>query len=155
MATSDRASGADRGSSPPVLAWIVPVLAFLAGCLLSGIAVALIMSDDGEEDLAGAAPPPVAASPAPEPAAAPSPELVVRVPQSCLDAAASAVQVGEETENLVEAVRDLDARRLQELVDRFQQNQPGLQQAAQRCRQATDERIEDGVTETPAPTPTG
>lgn len=155
MPTTDSASRGEAGTSPPALAWIVPVLAFLAGCLLSGIAVALVMSDGDDEDPVVAAPT-ATSSTTPDPeATAPSPEVVVRVPQACLDAADSALEAGQEAEDVVAAVRDLDARRLQEIVDRFQQNEPALRQAAQRCRDTTDQRVEDGLVVTPAPTPPG
>lgn len=154
MATTAGGGRGDAGDSSPALAWVVPVLAFLAGCLLSGIAVALVMSNTDDEVPVTAAPT-VEPSLAPDSAEAPPPEVVVRVPESCLDAADGALEVGREAEQLVAAVRDLDARRLQEIVERFQRNQPGLQQLARRCQDATDQRIEDGATDPPTPTSTG
>jgi hypothetical protein len=151
VATPSSTPTGGSGDGSPALAWVVPVLAFLAGCLLSGIAVAVITS--GPDEDASATAPPSAVPASPGTAAVPSPELVVRVPQSCLDAADGAIVAAGEAEQVVEAVRELDARRLQEIVDRFQRTQPGLQEAARRCRETTDERIQDGLLDTPAPTP--
>ena len=150
MAT-DSASRGDSGEGP-ALAWVVPVLAFLAGCLLSGTAVALVLSDGGDEGTAASA---ADAGLHSERGASPPTDVVVRVPESCLEAAAGALEAGREAEQAVAALRDLDPRRLQEIVERFRREQPGLQQAAQRCRDATDQRIEDGVRDSAAPAPTG
>lgn len=150
-------SSAGDGGRPPSSSWtwLLPVLTFLVGCLLGGVVVAA-GAFDGDDDQVAA--PSTTSSPEPGDGAEPSPtpsDLVVRVPESCLRAAEAAAEASRQFDDVVAAVRDLDARRLQELVDRVQQAQPEAQRLAEQCRSVAGERLLDvDVTPTPAPTPT-
>lgn len=152
--TTDRPAGDDADSPSSPWTWLLPVLTFLLGCLLGGGIVAA-GAFDGEELAA----PDAVETPDPgEDGASPTPtpdDLVVRVPESCLELADRAAAASEQVEQVVAAVRDLDARRLQEIVDTIQQMQPELQQFAEQCRALAGEQLQDGqlVTPTPAATP--
>lgn len=151
--SSDGTGGEARASSS-TWTWLLPVLTFLVGCVLGGVVVAAGGSDaDGERT---AAPTPATTADQEEDGADPSPgptDLVVRVPQSCLDAADGATEATGQVDDVVAAVRDLDARRLQEIVDRIQQVQPRVQRLAEQCRSVAGQRLQDGELATSAPVP--
>jgi hypothetical protein len=138
------------GRSSSMWSWLLPVLTFLLGCLLGAVVIAAGASS-GAEDLTET------------PAAAPTPDVAgnedgedvdgetepesedveVRVPESCLAAADGAVVAANRIDDVVEAVRDFDAQRLQELVDEVQEQQPQVRELAERCRSTAGERLED------------
>jgi hypothetical protein len=141
---------ADAPRSSSTWSWLLPVLTFLLGCLLGGVVIAAGASGDVEE--VAAAP---EATTAPGEAGAEdgtadetetepeSEDVEVQVPESCLAAADGAVVAANRIDNVVEAVRDLDAQRLQELVDEVQEQQPRVRELAERCRSTAGERLED------------
>jgi hypothetical protein len=132
--------------------WLLPALTFLVGCVLGGAVIAAGTSGDEDGTIASDT-----ASQAPEQEEgtdAESTDVVVRVPQSCLDAADAALVAAQQVDDAVAAVGDLDARRLQEIVDEVQQLQPDVRESAERCRSTTGSRLEDGVLATPMPAPT-
>ena len=153
MTTTDSAPGGSRRRSTSW--WLLPALTFLAGCLLGGLIVGVGTFGDGDGDgTAAPAPTSAPADGADDPEDAPG-DLVVRVPESCLRAADGATEATGQVDDVVAAVRDLDARRLQEIVDRIQQVQPEVQRLAEQCRSVAGERLEDVVvTPAPAVTPT-
>lgn len=139
-------------SSSSRWSWLLPVLTFLVGLVLGGVVIFAGTSgdDDGAAASADASPSPgVVATEDPD-----STDLVVRVPQSCLDAADGALEASQQVDDAVAAVRDLDARRLQEIVDEVQRLQPDVRDQAERCRATTGSRLEEGQLATPAPAPT-
>lgn len=140
--------------------WLLPVLTFLLGCVLGGVVIAAGISGDTDDSVAA---PEQTAEPGPsgedgaagDPSAEPEPEeTVVRVPESCLAAADAAVVASNRLGDVVAAVRDLDARRLQEVVDEVQQKQPQVQELAERCRSTAGERLEDAELPPAEPSPT-
>lgn len=154
MTTTDGTAGGGGRARSSVSTWLLPVLAFLLGCLLGGLVVGAGTSDDGGS-VAG--PTPTTPAGADDNGADPSPsadDLVVRVPESCLQAADGATQATAQVDDVVAAVRDLDARRLQEIVDQIQQVQPDVQRFAEQCRSVAGERLQDGQLATPAPAAT-
>ena len=156
MTTTDSRAGSDGGGSSSTWTWLLPALTFLVGCVLGGLVVAVGTFDDADADL-GAEAQPTAGADEDGGEATPRPtDLVVRVPESCLDAADSATAFTAQVDDIVVAVGELDARRLQEIVDRIQQSQPQVQRLAEQCRSVAGERLEDGqlATSAPAPTPT-
>lgn len=149
---------ADAPRSSSTWSWLLPVLTFLLGCLLGGGVIAAGASQDAD-DVAAA--PSATASPGetgtgggsedePEDEAEDD-EPEVRVPESCLAAADGAVVAANRVDDVVKAVRDLDARRLQELVDEVQQQQPRVRELAERCRSTAGERLEDAELTSPEP----
>ena len=151
MTTADPAPEPASTSSSP-WTWLLPVLTFLVGCLLGGAVIAAGAFGGDSSDVAAPS-----ASPEPEDDASPQPSpdgVVVRVPQACLDAADRAATVSSQAQDAVAAVRDLNARRLQEVVDSFQQLEPEVQRLADECRETAGDRLVEGELTTPAPAAT-
>lgn len=152
---SSTAVGTGRRSSP--WTWLLPALTFLVGCLLGGVVVAAGAFDGDDDEPLRAAP---GASQQPgdgEDGPQPTPtsgDVVVRVPESCLQAADMATSAIGQIDRVVEAVRDLDARRLQEIVDQVQKLEPEVRRLADQCRSVSGERLQDAVSPTPAASPT-
>ena len=116
--------------------WIVPALTFAAGLLLGGTVMAI--SDDPDNDDLATVPRPVAtasASPAPVPD-----DRTITIPASCeqgLERARTALStVGE----AVEAARNLNTGRLQELLDQLQKAQQEVEQLTEQCRAQVPQR---------------
>ena len=151
---------AERGTAPDAPAagsggggtwrWLLPALAFVAGVALGAAVVGV--GNLGEDDVRASS---TAASPTPEPTDEADPtassDVVVRVPGACLEAAEGAEEAARQVDDVAEAVRAFDARRLQELVDRFQQLQPEVQRLADRCRELSGTRLQEGTLVTPEP----
>lgn len=161
--TTPPSAGAGGGTSPSsttpsssgsVWTWLLPVLTFLVGCALGALVLG-VGGSGGDEGEAAPAPTPTqepeVASGDPE-----TTDVVVRVPASCLEAADGALAATDEVDSAVAALRDLDARRLQEIVDRVQQSQGEIRALAERCQQTGAERLEDGAlaSEAPSASPT-
>ena len=151
---------ADAPRSSSTWSWLLPVLTFLLGCLLGGVVIAAGASQDVDDVSAAreATASPGAAGTEDGPAdeaedEAEDDEAEVRVPESCLAAADGAVVAANRIDDVVEAVRDLDAQRLQELVDEVQQHQPQVRELAERCRSTAGERLEDAELTSPEPSP--
>ena len=148
--TGAGAQAATPGGGSRSWRWLLPALAFVAGVALGAVVVGV--GNLGEDDVSAAR---VEVSPSPEPRddAEPSAssDVVVRVPGACLDAADGAEEAARQVDDVADAVRALDARRLQELVDRFQQLQPEVQRLADRCRELAGGRLAEGTLVTPEP----
>lgn len=155
----DPALPPERGRSS-VWSWLLPVLTFLLGCLLGGVVIAAGASSSAEDltEQPVTAPTPEATSSQdsdvdgetePE-----SEDVEVQIPESCLAAADGAVVAANRIDDVVEAVRDLDPARLQELVDEVQEQQPQVRELAERCRSTAGERLEDAdLTPEPSASP--
>lgn len=129
---------------------LLPAVTFLLGLLLGAVVVGAA-SDDGDD---GQAAPPAAASPSPAPSA--QGQLTVRVPAPCLQAADEAEQAYGLLEQGVAAARDLDARRLQELVDTVQRERPQVEALVRACReQAAAALASPAPSAAGAPSPSG
>lgn len=171
------AESTSRGESGPSSnwSWLLPVLAFLLGALLAGVVVAVGTADeppsigaarsaasgeegDGElldedvvdEDLVDGNL--VEEDQDGGDLDVPEPSDVPRdVPDSCLQAAEQAQTAAGQADEVIGAVRDLDAGRLQELVDDIQRSQPEVGRLVGDCQATAGEllRREAG---TPSPT---
>ena len=153
MADSTRTDGDATSGGGSVWTWLLPALAFVAGVALGAVVVAVGASGDGDGRSDVTASPTSDPSAGADPTSTASSDAVVRVPSSCLEAADGAEEAAREVDDVVEAVRAFDARRLQEIVDRFQQLQPEVQRLADQCRETAGERIQDGELVTPTPAP--
>lgn len=141
----------DRGSGWQRWSVLLPALTFLAGLLLGGAVIAATATDDGEERVAAG--PTASPTAAPGQPSQPTPtDLVVRVPGPCVQAAERAEVAYMILEEGVAAARDLDARRLADLVDRAQQERPQVEALVRQCQQATGDAIVNPAP-TPAPSP--
>ena len=119
------------------LYWLVPALTFLIGLGL-GAAVIAVTGDDGARE--GASPPAVSPSPTPTPGSpqptTPTGDATIVIPAACIRTAEGAEQAAGLMRRAVEAARDLNAARLQEIVDQFESLQPEIQESAEACRVA-------------------
>lgn len=140
--------------------WLLPALAFLAGCALTGVVVAVgqVGGDPDpsspaataqEEDQAG----PGDTDGTPDSTGSTDGDVYVRVPQSCLEASESALVLAQQADRIAAAVRDLDARRLRDLVDEVQQVRDDVQSSGEQCRSSAGEGVLDGSATSPAPSP--
>jgi hypothetical protein len=135
-------------------AWVVPALMFVAGLLLGGVAVAAVGIDGEEAD------PLAVPSVSPSPSPSPSPDDVdaggpqdvnVRIPAACVQVAEEADAAFEDVDAFADAVRDFDARRLEEFLDRFQEVRPRIESLSEECRELASEGLVEGDLITPTP----
>ena len=148
---------APASSSPTRPAWqrwsvLLPILTFVAGLVLGASALAIMQTGDagGEQPLAQA-------SPTQEPVQEPSPEvspgaLRVTVPAPCVRAAEKAEVAYEVLDDAVAAVRDFDARRLADLVDRAQAERAMTEALVDDCQDAAGRQLVEPL-DTPVGTP--
>lgn len=153
MADDVRTDADAKGGEGSVWTWLLPALAFVAGVALGAVVVGVGASGDGDGTAQVGASPTSEPSSGDQPTGTASSDALVRVPASCLQAADGAEEAAREVDDVVEAVRTFDARRLQELVDRFQQLQPEVQRLADQCRGAAGDQLREGELVTPAPAP--
>lgn len=150
---SRRVEPADSKSSrSSALTWGVPLAALLAGALLGGGVVALVAGDDEVERPAALPSAPPSEAPLPESVPAGS-DVLIRVPAPCVEVAGDAETTVQTFDQLATAVRDFDARELQEIVDRLQKLRPRVEALAEQCRNAAGRGIADGDLVIPAPLP--
>lgn len=135
-----------RSGSRGAAAWLVPLLTFVAGLVLGGFLLWLFNGDDTSSSVQadGTEAPASPSADGASPSSAASPEVVVRVPASCLDVADQADRAAEVFDGALEAVRDFDARRLEEIVEEVQDLQPSIQEQAQQCRDQAEQARTDG-----------
>lgn len=139
-----------RPAGQPWQRWsvVLPTLTFLVGGALGAAVVGA-----GSAAPADSQDPVVAASAPPTPS--PSPELVVRVPDACVQVAAAAALAYDILDQAVVAARDLDARRLGELVDQVQDEQTRTRVLIDTCReQSADSITQPSATTVPSAVPT-
>ena len=156
--TRDPAGGQGQpgnGSSSRIPAWAVAGATFVAGLLLGAGVFALASSDD---DATPQAAPSASPSPSPTPTPEPAPvagDVLIRVPGSCVRVADQAEAAVQEADELAAAVRDFNARQLQEIVDRYQRLRPEIEALAEQCRDEAGSGLADGdlVSSAPAATP--
>ncbi len=127
-----------RGRGRSALYWLVPALTFLVGLALGAVVTAATTGDDGPAETL----PPVAATPSPartpsSPApATPTDDATIVVPAACIRTAQNAQEAVALMRRSVEAARDLDAARLQQIVDQMEALQPRIQESATTCQTA-------------------
>jgi hypothetical protein len=127
--------------------WLAPALTFVAGLLLGWLLLGGSPTDAGPQV---GAPAPSTISPAPS---APASDALARVPEPCLALADQTETAFAVFDRAVDAVRQLDARRLQEAVDDVQVLRPQAQDLAAQCRSRAGQDALGGDTVTPVPTP--
>jgi len=146
-------AGSDKDGAPPTnrrglstLSWLLPAATFLVG-LVIGFAVWGAGGDDEDGGSQAQGTPPVTDSPATGDGNGQT--ATVTVPQSCLDAIEESEQSQDLLDEAVQAIGDLDAGRLQEIVDE-------LQSASERIRDLGDEcqELVDVTVGTPSSSPT-
>ena len=111
---------------------LLPAVTFLVGAALgAGIMGA---ADSGSDD---AVKPETPAAQAPTPVPTPSPSaLTVTVPGACVEAAEKAERAYDVVEEGLTALRTTDARKLADLVDTLQDEEPQVRALVDQCREA-------------------
>lgn len=146
-------AGSDKDGAPPTnrrglstLSWLLPAATFLVG-LVIGFAVWGAADDDGDGGSQAQGTPSVTDSPVTGDDNGRT--ATVTVPQSCLDAIEESEQSLDLLEEAVQAIGDLDAGRLQEIVN-------DLQGASERIRDLGDEcqELVEVTVGTPSSSPT-
>lgn len=130
---------------------LLPALTFLVGLALGAAVVGVAStSDDGVEGPSAQQ----SAAPAADPSPTPS-DLVLTVPASCVEAADKAELAFNVLQDAASAVRDLDARRLAEVVDLAQSEQAEVDRLVTMCRTEAGTRLlEPSTSAAPLPAPT-
>lgn len=106
-------------------ALLVPVVTFLLGLALGAAVLGATRAGEPSAPVTS----PVAVSPQPTP-----PDPAVAAPDPCLQAVDQAEVAYRILDDAVTAARELDARRLQELVDQVQQERARTQTLVGACR---------------------
>ena len=150
--TAPAAGSSGSGSTPVWQRWsvLLPVLTFVVGLVLGAVAVGVTRTDD-----AGRSQPQAEASPSDEPSVEPSPDaspgaLQVTVPASCVRAAEKAEVAYDVLDQAVAAVRDFDARRLADIVDRAQAERAMTEELVAACEAAAGRQLVEPVGSLPA-----
>ena len=111
---------------------LLPALTFLVGAALG--AGVMGAADSGSEE---AVKPEMPAAQAPSPVPTPSPSaLTVTVPGACVEAAEKAERAYDVVEEGLNALRTTDARKLADLVDTLQDEEPQVRALVDQCRDA-------------------
>ena len=131
MADADRTptTSTTTGGDSAFWTWVLPVMSFLVGVALAGFLFFLLFADDDEGDNE--------LLPTPTPTATASPDdddqLVVTVPESCVEAAEAANTVASALGDVAAAIGDLDAREVQGTLDTVQRLRPDVERVSQEC----------------------
>lgn len=142
---------ATRSATPVWQRWsvLLPVLTFVAGLVLGASALAITQSGDAgrQQPLAQASP---TEEPVEEPVEEPTPEvspgaLRVTVPAPCVRAAEKAEVAFEVLDGAVAAVRDFDARRLADIVDRAQLERAMTEELIEQCEDAAGMQLVESI----------
>lgn len=146
-----------RGPRGASVFWLLPALTFVIGLLIGGIVVGLtgfgVDSAVGEQepgDAAAGEPEEPEAPATPEPGS--SPDRTITVPGECLQVAERSQEALTLTQEAAQALGELDARRLQGIVDRLQDLEPQVRELAAACQEAGG-NVDGGAT--PSPTTQG
>ena len=117
------------------LTWLLPVATFAIG-LLIGFAVWNTGGGSGGTNQAG----PTTSAPATtaQTSASAGATVTVSVPQSCLDAVTESQQSLDLLNQATQAIADLDAARLQTIVDQLQTAAQRIQTLGDDCRASAD-----------------
>lgn len=132
-------------------AWLLPVTALIVGVLIGFVIWGTANNDDSSTGLADNSPTPSSA-PAGESAGT---TVTVAVPQSCLDAVDESQASLDLLDQATQAISDLDAARLQTIVDDLQTASERIRALGEECQASTDVTIADTTaspTETASPT---
>ena len=154
---SDAGPTEPSSTTPAWQRWsvLLPVLTFVVGLVLGAVALGVTQVDDAgsQQPLAEDASP--QARPAPEPSTDASPgSLRVIVPAPCVLAAEKAEVAYDVLDDAVAAVRDFDARRLADIVDRAQAERAMTEELVEACEDAAGMQLVERVgTPTSSPSP--
>lgn len=149
MSGTESQSGAGTapgGSTSPkrglasTLVWVLPAATFVIG-LVIGFAV---WGTGGNDESSGQAEGTPSVSAAPSSGQEGGQTVTVAVPQSCLDAVDESQASLDLFDQAAQAIGDLDAARLQDIVDELQGASERIQSLGQECRDATDVTISSG-----------
>lgn len=145
------ASGA-RHEHRRALRWSLAAVTFVVGLLVGGVLVGIVAVRSTQVP-AASGDPAMASSPASSPAAASSPSAAasaeVQVNQACLRSINAAQDVYQQLGDLGDAARNLDAARLDEVIQNLQPLQQRLRDNLPACQVTT--RLPDGSAITGAP----
>jgi hypothetical protein len=127
---------------------VLPTVTFLVGLLLGGVLVWVSGLGNGDDESAanGDAGSEQPDTPADTATDGQSPDRTVVIPGSCVEAAQRAQEVLDLVQQFAAAARDLDARQLQTLVDRMQDLDPLVRDAATSCQE--DAGVSSGTSST-------
>lgn len=128
------------------LTWLLPAATFLVG-LVIGFAVWGASGNDGDDESQAQGRPSATDSTSPENGNGQTATLTV--PQSCLDAVEESELTLDLVDEAVQAIGDLDAARLQEIVDELQGASERIRDLGDECRESADVTVG-----TPSSTPT-
>ncbi len=141
-----------KGRGLMAAAWLLPVGALIIGVLIGFVIWGTTNSDDSPTGGADSTPTPPSSAPAGESAGA---TVTVAVPQSCLDAVDASQASLDLLDQATQAISDLDAARLQTIVNELQTAAERIRALGEECRASTDVTIDDTTaspTETASPT---
>lgn len=117
---------------------MIPALTFLVGVILGGVIIWVSTSSSRSNSGISTAIPTVAETVTPShSASSPGTAATLSVPAQCLQVADDSKAVVDLVNQSVNAVRDLDASKLSDLVRQIQAAQKTLQADATSCQQAT------------------
>lgn len=122
----------DRGGRSFLL---LPAATFVVGLVLGGLVMWL--GSSGRDGAGEGEPGPAATTAAvgePSPAASPA-DRTVTVPGACVAAAERAQEVLDLAREAASAIAELDARRMQVLVNEMEDLEPVLRQSSQECQE--------------------
>ncbi|CAN5337877.1 hypothetical protein BH20ACT5_BH20ACT5_16580 [soil metagenome] len=115
--------------------WVLPAATFIVG-LVIGFAVWGTSGDDDDEGALSDTTPSLTASPGDGEDIGQT--VTVAVPQACLDAIDESEQSLDLLEQAATAISDLDAARLQEIVDELQDASEQIRSLGTECRDLTE-----------------
>ncbi|MBA2416935.1 MAG: hypothetical protein H0V64_13830 [Geodermatophilaceae bacterium] len=135
----------DRAQSPKrrgllAAAWLLPVSALVIGVLIGFVIWGTTNNDDSPTGLADTTPALTSSAPTGESAGT---TVTVAVPQSCLDGVDESMASLDLLDQATQAISELDAARLQTIVDDLQSASERIRDLGEECRAATDVTVED------------
>ncbi|CAN5871960.1 hypothetical protein BH18ACT7_BH18ACT7_24810 [soil metagenome] len=148
MSTTAAGDGAgqdqDRPQSPKrrgllAAAWLLPVAALVVGVLI-GFVIWGTTNNDDSPGLADTAPAPTSSAPTGGSAGT---TVTVAVPQSCLEAVDESQASLDLLDQATQAISELDAARLQTIVNDLQSASERIRDLGEECRATTDVTVED------------
>lgn len=149
MSTTAAGDGPGQDPDPPqppkrrglmATAWLLPGAALVIGVLIGFVIWGTTNNDDSPSGVADTTPPPTTSAAASGSAGT---TVTVAVPQSCLDAVDESQASLDLLDQATQAISELDAARLQTIVDELQSVSERIRDLGEECRAATDVTIED------------
>ncbi len=137
----------DRAQSPKrrgllAAAWLLPVSALVIGVLIGFVIWGTTNNDDSSTGMADTTPPSTTSASASGSGSAGT-TVTVAVPQSCLEAVDESQASLDLLDQATQAISELDAARLQTIVNDLQSASERIRDLGEECRAATDVTVED------------